>query len=876
MAVPRRRRRTSENGNCGDEDGDGEAPRRVGNERVKPDVVTFTAVIDAWVKCTALAHDYHYEKPPANTTDVDDGTSTATSSSGSHHKKKKYNSDFKSNKSKNNNNNNNNEFHSKKDKENYIEWKRSQAARADELTQRAAERAKELLGLMITLGHYDPERHDVDNADVAAGNNGDNVSSSSSVAYSSSGGRDNALGVPLPLNKCEPGMRPNCYTYSAVMNALAKSCSALRVVSDGGGTANAGGTSGSGVGHGNNPRSFGRNYKKNQRRRRKRNDARQYDPAREAQDMLESMIARHERYKERVGESGVWSSNGAAVGYGGYDGSGTSRTKYDDDGNVESDWMMSTSSSSSSKVDDDDDDDDDDGGQKLEAWMEGSWTDGDGTSSLPENDDAEEESSDPHWFQPRPDELTFPPNTINYNSVLNAWSRASRYDPRAAMRAQRILLERMERSPKEGGDAVEPDALSYSLVIHAWLRGCRGNGGDGAGGGRAKAMASSGRARYQDRRRQQQQRPSEEGGDYTDRDRIERAMEIIDALESWARRTHSSKRWRDDNDDDDDEKDEDDDEVISNLDNADIPLNGVQNPYSRRSSFRQHDKARDLDVEVYNSILVAYSREQSGDNAADVMRLLDRMERLAEELDMPSVRPNKRSYNVALGVISNSASRADTSLAVYYDGEDIAEDEIRSGGSESNATKAGTKPKGGKRNNNNNKKYNKKNNQKFNPLYAGRAAESVLSRMLANSHRPDSYAFASVLNSYQRIPNGRLDAALAADAVVRGMESLHLHGKIDEPPDVFHYTMVCACWSRSGHGAVAGERCSEILSHMTERAQGGFERVKPNIRTFNAVIDSHAYNGRVAEAEDMLLSVSGGVYTLGSTYFLIVFSLFVL
>ena len=33
----------------------------MGNDRVKPDVVTFTAVIDAWVKCTALAaQDYRH------------------------------------------------------------------------------------------------------------------------------------------------------------------------------------------------------------------------------------------------------------------------------------------------------------------------------------------------------------------------------------------------------------------------------------------------------------------------------------------------------------------------------------------------------------------------------------------------------------------------------------------------------------------------------------------------------------------------------------------------------------------------------------------------------------------------------------------------
>ena len=248
-----------------------------------------------------------------------------------------------------------------------------------------------------------------------------------------------------------------------------------------------------------------------------------------------------------------------------------------------------------------------------------------------------------------------------------------------------------------------------------------------------------------------------------------------------------------------------------------------------------------------SSILVAYLRELRVDHAKDVMRLLDRMDSVAKELDMPSVRPNQRSFNVALDVISKSAPRVNISLASYYDDVDAPMD---------------------------------KGKHPYNPLYAGRAAESLLSRMLANNFRPDAYAFASVLNTYQRIPKGRLEAALAADGVVRGMESLHFHNRIDDPPDVFHYTMVCACWSRSGEQGMAGERlvvppvlsfceiihssnlsrisisrCSEILRHMQDRHKLGFARTKPNIRTYNAVIDAHAHNGRLEEAEDMLISM---------------------
>ena len=66
-------------------------------------------------------------------------------------------------------------------------------------------------------------------------------------------------------------------------------------------------------------------------------------------------------------------------------------------------------------------------------------------------------------------------------------------------------------------------------------------------------------------------------------------------------------------DDDDDDYSEDD-------------LVDTKQSFSRSSSytFRQHNKARDLDVEVYNSILVTLSREQGGDHAASVMeRIVD-------------------------------------------------------------------------------------------------------------------------------------------------------------------------------------------------------------------------------------------------------------
>ena len=230
----------------------------------------------------------------------------------------------------------------RQEREDYVEWKRSQAEKADALTRRAATRAKQLLNLMIQLGHYDPERHNV----TSASNDDDDD------------GEDRELSL-FNVDRCEPGMRPNCYTYSAVMNALAKSCSALRVMTSNGNNSN-----------------MNNNQNKYRDRGNKRREPR-YDPAREAQDMLESMIEKHERYKERVGETDIWKNSGYA------------RTSPHDD-----DWILEEN------ADDEEIGYDDDyigSNSRHQKWMK--------ESSPSSTADGEANS---HWFEPRPDEHTLP------------------------------------------------------------------------------------------------------------------------------------------------------------------------------------------------------------------------------------------------------------------------------------------------------------------------------------------------------------------------------------------------------------------------------------------------------------------------------------
>ncbi|EJK49321.1 hypothetical protein THAOC_31815, partial [Thalassiosira oceanica] len=330
------------------EEGDGEGSAKdsasnstaaVVNDGVKPDVVTFTAVIDAWVKCTALAHDYHYSGPGPG--EADDGE--------------------------------------RGQRESYSEWRRAQAERADGLTRRAAERAMEILDLMIALGHYDPERGKAGGAKKKGG--------------------DKAT-EELPF---EPGMRPNCYTYSAVMNALAKSCSAARAYSYSTSSAPSSSRSSS-------------------------------SPPNKRQEQRTAPAG-----QGRVGEDGVWRGADVARGLA-------------DDANGVTEWnvrdLAADAGPAADPLEEDERLDDDGlGGGAPQSRL---------ASGEEKGEEKSKEDKEPHWYDPRPDELSFPPNAVNYNSVLNAWSRASRGLPRGGGRREPrgacVLARRQRVAPRLSGE----------------------------------------------------------------------------------------------------------------------------------------------------------------------------------------------------------------------------------------------------------------------------------------------------------------------------------------------------------------------------------------------------------------------------------------
>jgi pentatricopeptide repeat protein len=201
-----------------------------------------------------------------------------------------------------------------------------------------------------------------------------------------------------------------------------------------------------------------------------------------------------------------------------------------------------------------------------------------------------------------------------------------------------------------------------------------------------------------------------------------------------------------------------------------------------------------LDVECYNPTLQVISRSHQRNIVSKIHSIVSRMEQLAEQGH--DVLPTKRTWNCLLHAYSRSFDK-------------------------DSSTKA----------------------------------EGILCRMW-KSHfegvplmRPDSFTYSAVLQSYQK--SGQPEAAERADKILRQFEEYHAEGLLMHPPDVVHYTIVAATWAKSRQKGAA-DRCAQIISHMMQRHDAGFPNVKPNTRTYNALLDAVSRNRDVDKAEEVL------------------------
>lgn len=186
-----------------------------------------------------------------------------------------------------------------------------------------------------------------------------------------------------------------------------------------------------------------------------------------------------------------------------------------------------------------------------------------------------------------------------------------------------------------------------------------------------------------------------------------------------------------------------------------------------------------LDIECFNVVLTAIQKSYSIDAVDRIFNIISRMEEYAEN-GLEHLRPNTRSMNTALNALSRSKA-----------------------------------------------------------IDAVNRAEEILERMFqlhiggTSFIKPDAFSYTAILRSYQRLRTP--EAAQRAHDILSHMEELYETKILDEPPDVVHYTIVCSAWTLSG-SKNGSQKCIEILSRMKAKDEEGWPKVKPNIRTYNAVL----------------------------------------
>lgn len=350
-----------------------------------------------------------------------------------------------------------------------------------------------------------------------------------------------------------------------------------------------------------------------------------------------------------------------------------------------------------------------------------------------------------------------------YSACINAFAKSN--EPDAPIQAE-ALLKGMKMSYEAGDMDVKPNVVNYNSVINAW--------------GRCKSAGAAERALYI-LNTMESEGVEPDALSYSlvvsawahnsQPNATKQAEVALLEMEKWAKAKNAAI-------------DEAFDNGISDHTSSNGQYNKDSNTPSSLPAIRVH-----LDVECYNTVLIALSRRQEKDAPDRALAILHRMQYLADH-GFETVRPNAKSWNSVLNTLSRASGR------------DSAE-----------------------------------------------RAENLLHEMHRNGVQPDVFSYAAILHAYQKNPSP--SAAERADDIVRQMEQQYFDGALTTAPDVYHYTIVCSCWARSGQ-SIAAQRCWEILQHMKMRAEQGFTDCKPNVRTYNAVIDAYARGYHVEEAEKLL------------------------
>ena len=115
--------------------------------------------------------------------------------------------------------------------------------------------------------------------------------------------------------------------------------------------------------------------------------------------------------------------------------------------------------------------------------------------------------------------------------------------------------------------------------------------------------------------------------------------------------------------------------------------------------------------------------------------------------------------------------------------------------------------------------------------------------------KPNRFAYTTIIDAYSKSNHHQFPKApLEAEATLMEMIDLYSKGEIEEGPNTIVYSAVINCWSKSNRPE-GPSRCLDILKTMISKyKEDGNVDVKPDIITYNSIIDAHVRQGDMGGA----------------------------
>jgi len=276
-----------------------------------------------------------------------------------------------------------------------------------------------------------------------------------------------------------------------------------------------------------------------------------------------------------------------------------------------------------------------------------------------------------------------------------------------------------------------------------------------------------------------------------------------------------------------------------------------------------------INLNTFNFLIDGWAFSNEKDSVDNAMSLLERMEELHYNYGSESpVCPDVRSYTKVINALSRSKRRDSGDLA-----ERILDkmEEVTTSGKNTLA-----KP--------NTYTYtaaieahaNSRNDD------SPQRAEQLLERMVERYSNgdpdvlPNARCFNAAISSYAKsaVPG----AALRAEVLLEKLDGLYMSGLEDAKPNRFNYNSLITAWANyrpdgySDHDGdgnydefCSARKAEEILERMEQSYASGDQYCKPDIVSYNAVIDAYAKSSRedAAEHAEQILRRMGHLYKEG-------------